>query len=73
MTPSSYSTSNTELTPRMRDVLLSAAAGKPAKVTALELHVSVRTVSLVRSAACARLGVPNTIAAVAELARRGEL
>jgi DNA-binding NarL/FixJ family response regulator len=68
-----YSDQVAELTPRMRDVLLSAATGKPVKVTALELHVSEHTVRTIRSAACSRLGVPNVVAAVVELGRRGEL
>jgi DNA-binding NarL/FixJ family response regulator len=68
-----YTTERTELTPRMRDVLASAAAGNPTKVTALQLHVSESTVWALRAAACARLEASNITAAVYIAARRGEL
>lgn len=68
-----YSPTVSALTPRMRAVLVSAASGRPARATALELHVSEQTVRSIRAAACSRLGVPNVVAAVAVLARRGEL
>ena len=61
------------LTPRMRDVLSSAAAGRTAQQTALELGVSIRTVDSVRAALCARLSAPNITAAVMVAVRRGEL
>lgn len=67
-----YSSSG-PLTPRMRDVLGSAAAGLTAGETALELVVSESTVKAIRSAACARLHAPNVVAAVAIAMRRGEL
>jgi DNA-binding CsgD family transcriptional regulator len=57
----------------MRDVLVSAAAGRQVAQTALELGISEHTVHTIRSAACSRLHVPNVVAAVAELGRRGEL
>jgi DNA-binding CsgD family transcriptional regulator len=68
-----YSADVDELTPRMHEVLASAARGRTMVETARELHVSRRTIESVREAAVARLGVPNVVAAVAVLARRGEL
>jgi DNA-binding NarL/FixJ family response regulator len=68
-----YSTEVTELTPRMRDVLVAAVAGKPAKTTAYELHLSESTVWALRAAACARLEASNITAAVYIAAKRGEL
>ena len=61
------------LTPRMRDVLASAAAGRTVLQTAAELHVSEATVRSIRAALCARLDVPNVTAAVLVAVRRGEL
>lgn len=60
------------LTPRMRDVLLAAAAGQRIAQTALELGVSEETVRTIRAAACARAGVTTVVAAV-YLLGRGEL
>ena len=68
-----YSAEVVELTPRMRAVLLSAAAGRTAGETALELHVSEATVRSIRAAACSRLGASNVVAAVATALRAGEL
>ena len=68
-----YSASVDVLTPRMVAVLRSAAAGRTATETALELHVSEQTIRSVRAAACARLEAPNVVAAVATALRRGEL
>lgn len=68
-----YSDDTAELTPRMRQVLLSAAAGHTAQQTARDLHISEATVASIRSAAYTRLRVRNITAAVAELGRRGEL
>jgi DNA-binding NarL/FixJ family response regulator len=61
------------LTPRMVDVLRAAASGRTALETALELGVSEQTIKSERAAACARLQVPNTIAAVAAAIRSGAL
>lgn len=61
------------LSPRMRDVLAAAAAGRTVTQTALELHVAEATVWSVRAALCARLEVPNVTAAVLAAVRRGEL
>lgn len=68
-----YSQDRTELTPRMRDVLASAARGATAAATARELNVSESTVKAVRAAAIGRLDVPNLVAAVARATARGEL
>lgn len=73
MTLRGYSPQVVELTPQMRAVLLSAASGRTARATADELHVSESTVRAIRAAACSRLHVPNVVAAVAVLGRRGEL
>jgi DNA-binding NarL/FixJ family response regulator len=61
------------LSPRMRDVLRSAGAGRGVTETALELRLSTGTVRTIRAAAIARLGVSNVTAAVVEAAKRGEL
>lgn len=61
------------LTPRMREVLASADAGRTAAQTALELGVAERTVYTIRAAAYARLGAHNAITAVRAARRRGEL
>lgn len=73
MTLRGYSPDVLELTPRMRAVLQSAAAGRTELETALELHVSVSTVKTIRAAAIARLGASNVVAAVAIAVRNGEL
>lgn len=62
-----------DLSPRMRDVLRSAAAGANANETAGELHITVSTVRTVRAAILARLGVSSMTAAVNEAWRRGLL
>ena len=64
-----YSPTVAELTPTMRAVVASAAAGRTVRATALELHVSEATVHGIRAATCARLGVPNMYAAVWAVAR----
>ena len=61
------------LTPRMRDVLRSAAQGSSARETGRELHLSESTIKTVRAAACARLEARNVTAAVAIAYRRGDL
>lgn len=61
------------LTPRMRDVLRCAAAGRTAAETARELHIAEGTVWSVRAALCVRLGVVSMPAAVLQAVRRGEL
>jgi DNA-binding CsgD family transcriptional regulator len=68
-----YSSTVGPLTPRQRAVLVSAAAGRTAAETALELIVSEATVRSIRASACARLEAPNIVAAVATALRRGEL
>lgn len=62
-----------ELTPRMRDVLAAAAAGRTVAETARELHVSAGTVKTIRAAACARLQAGNVTAAVYAAVTRGAL
>lgn len=61
------------LTPRMRQVLASAGAGRRRAAIALELGVTVETVKTIQAAACARLGAANLTAAVLNAERRGEL
>ena len=61
------------LTPRMRDVVRSAACGANVNETASELKIAEGTVRTIRAAAMARLGVHSMPAAVAEALRRGEL
>ena len=68
-----YSDSARALTPRMRDVLQAAAAGRTITETARELGIAEQTVSTIRAALCARLDVPNIYAAVLAAVRRGEL
>ena len=60
-----YSSTSTVLTPRMRAVLLLAAAGRTARESGLELHVSEQTVRSELSAAYARLGARNAPHAIA--------
>ena len=62
-----------ELTPRMREVLTAAAAGKRAAETALELGISERTVRAILAASCARLHARTITAAAVRADRRGEL
>lgn len=73
MTGGGYSSDVRPLTPRMRQVLASAAAGRTATQTAAELDIAEPTVWTLRSALCARLGAPNMTAAVLLAVRRGEL
>lgn len=61
------------LTPRMRQVLAAAGAGRSIAETALELGIGEETVRTIRAAACLRLVVPNVTAAVLAAARRGDL
>lgn len=68
-----YSADVPGLTPRMRAVLASAAAGRTAAETGRELHASEATVRSIRAAACSRLGATNVVAAVAAAIRSGEL
>ena len=68
---SGYSRDRLELTPRMRAVILSAAAGANVVETAGELHVAPSPVKTIRAAACVRLGAPNIVAAVAIYFRDG--
>ena len=68
-----YSARARPLTPRMRDVLTSAAGGATAQQTALELGLSTSTVWSIRAALCARLGVTNMTAAAVVAMRNGEL
>ena len=67
-----YSDAARPLTPRMRDVLEAAAGGATLTQTARALGVTEGTVSVIRAALCARLGVPNIQAATYRLGR-GEL
>lgn len=73
MTDRGYSDEVAALTPRMLDVLRSAARGRTAGQTARELYVSEYTVRDIRAAALARLGVSNITAAVAITIRAGRL
>lgn len=68
-----YADGAAPLTPRMRQVLASAAAGKTATQTALELGIAEQTVWSIRAALCARLQVHSVTAAVLVAVRRGEL
>jgi DNA-binding NarL/FixJ family response regulator len=61
------------LTPRMREVLRSAANGAAAKETAIELRLSVFTVNNIRAAAIVRLGARNIVHAVYIARERGDL
>jgi DNA-binding NarL/FixJ family response regulator len=60
-----------ELTPRMFDVLRSAARGASVKESASELRIAEGTVRAIRAGILARLDVPNMTAAVTEARRRG--
>lgn len=73
MSSRGYSDDVDELTPRMRAVLVSAAAGRTERETAAELGVSYATVKSVRAAALARLHARNVVEAVAIALTRGEL
>lgn len=73
MTTGSYSEERVELTPRMRDVLVSAADGRTVTQTARELGISEGTVKSVRAAALARLHAASMAHAIALALRRGEL
>lgn len=66
-----YSDDERPLTPRMRDVLAAAAAGRGVKATALELGIAEPTVRSIRAAACSRLHAPNTTAAAVIALRNG--
>lgn len=68
-----YSSSRSSLTPRMRDVLRSAAQGANVTETAGELGVSESTVRTTRAGILARLEVPNITAAVHKAFREGLL
>ena len=68
-----YAAGARPLTPRMREVLESAAAGRTITQTAIELGVAEPTVRAIRVALCARLDVPNVYAAIAAAYRAGEL
>lgn len=59
-----YANAGRPLTPRMRQVLAAAAAGRTVTETARELGIAEPTVWSIRTAACARLAVPNVTAAV---------
>jgi DNA-binding NarL/FixJ family response regulator len=61
------------LTPRMRQVLAAAAAGRTAAETAAELGVAPATVWSIRAALCDRLDVHTVTAAVLVAVRRGDL
>jgi len=69
----SYALGDRPLTPRMRDVIRSAAAGASVNETAGELHLSESTVKTIRAAAIARLGTRTFTAAVVEAFKRGEI
>lgn len=68
-----YTDAPAPLTPRMRAVLASAAAGHTAAQTAADLGVAVSTVRSIRAAVYVRLEVHTITAAVAVAAKRGEL
>ena len=72
MSVAGYSSSGAP-TPRMLDAARCSARGLGVTATAAELGVSRETVRTLRAALLARLGVPNTVAAVFELERRGLL
>jgi DNA-binding NarL/FixJ family response regulator len=59
------------LTPRMRDVLWSAACGASVRETALELGIADSTVLTIRTSACQRLGARTVAAAIALAFQRG--
>lgn len=67
-----YSRTAHELTPRMRQVLICAAAGRTITATALELGIAEGTVRVIRAAIVARTSSPNLTAAVYRYGR-GEL
>ena len=52
------------LSPREREVLAGVAAGKPNKVVAYDLGISVRTVEVHRARMLERLGTRSTAAAI---------
>jgi DNA-binding NarL/FixJ family response regulator len=60
-----------ELSPRMVDVIRSAARGASVDETGRELGIAEGTVRTIRQAAFARLGVHSITAAVDEARRRG--
>lgn len=59
------------LTPRMRQVIASAAAGATVGQTALDLGISPETVRTIRAACCQRLGTPNFLCAVVTARQAG--
>lgn len=74
MTLAGYSLeASRDLTPRMRDVIRSAARGSSIGETARELAIAEGTVRTIRAAALQRLGVHSIAAAVGEAYRRGLL
>lgn len=73
MTPTTGYAIAGALTPRMRDVLRSAACGASARESAGELALSVYTVNNIRAAAIVRLGARNIVHAVYLARERGEL
>ena len=68
-----YSDTVTPLTPRMVEVLASAARGRTIAETALELGVAPATITNIRAAAFARLGAHNVTGALAIARARAEL
>lgn len=68
-----YSDTARALTPRMREVLASAARGRTVAETALELGVAPATVTNIRAAAFARLGAHNVTGAIEAARSRAEL
>ncbi|CAP40861.1 response regulator transcription factor [Bordetella petrii] len=59
------------LTPRERQVVSYLAAGKPNKVVAIELGISLRTAEAHRARIFRKLGVRNTLELACTLCRHG--
>jgi len=59
------------LTPRERQIVSYLAAGKPNKVVAIDLGISLRTAEAHRARIFRKLGVRNTLELACRLCRRG--
>lgn len=60
------------LTPRERQIVSYLAAGKPNKVVAIDLGISLRTAEAHRARIYRKLGVRNTVELACRLCRYGE-
>ncbi|MBV7484406.1 response regulator transcription factor [Bordetella sp. BOR01] len=60
------------LTPRERQIVSYLAAGKPNKVVAIELGISLRTAEAHRARIFRKLGVRNALELACRLCRHGE-